>query len=39
VRRGLTHYSLSRAYAEAAGVRPLAHAAHSRSLLQAFGLR
>jgi hypothetical protein len=39
VRRGLTHYSLSRAYAEVAGVRPLAHAAHSRSLLQAFGLR
>jgi hypothetical protein len=39
VRRHLTHYSLSRAYAEAAGVRPLAHAAHSRSLLQAFGLR
>jgi hypothetical protein len=39
VRRGLTHYSLSRAFAEAAGVRPVGHAAHSRSLLQSFGLR
>jgi phosphatidylinositol-3-phosphatase len=39
VRRGLTHYSLSRAYAEVAGVRPSAHAAHARSLLRAFGLR
>ena len=39
VRRRLTHYSLSRAYAEAAGITPLRHAATSRSLLRAFGLR
>jgi acid phosphatase len=39
VRRNLTHYSLSRAYAEAAGITPLRHAAGSRSLLRAFGLR
>jgi acid phosphatase len=39
VRRDLTHYALSRSYAEAAGVRPLGHAAGSRSLLGAFGLR
>jgi acid phosphatase len=39
VRRNLTHYSLSRAYAEAAGIAPLRHAASSRSLLRAFGLR
>jgi acid phosphatase len=39
VRRNLTHYSLSRAYAEAAGIAPLRHAATSRSLLRAFGLR
>ena len=38
VRRSLTHYSLSRAYAEVAGVRPLEHAANARSLLGAFGL-
>jgi phosphatidylinositol-3-phosphatase len=39
VRRGLTHYALSRSYAEAAGIRPLGHAATARSLLAAFGLR
>jgi len=39
VRRDLTHYALSRSYAEAAGVRPLGHARDARSLLQAFGLR
>jgi phosphatidylinositol-3-phosphatase len=38
VRRGLTHYALSRSYAEAAGVEPLGNAARSRSLLHAFGL-
>jgi acid phosphatase len=35
----LTHYSLSRAFAEAAGIGPLAHAADAPSLLSAFGLR
>lgn len=35
----LTHYSLSRAYAEAAGIDPLANAADAPSLLSAFGLR
>lgn len=39
VQRRLTHYSLSRAYAEAAGITPLGHATTSRSLLRAFGLR
>lgn len=39
VQRRLTHYALSRAYAEAAGITPLRHAATSRSLLRAFGLR
>ena len=39
VRRNLTHYSLSRAYAQAAHVKPLAHARYARSLLRAFGLR
>ena len=39
VRRNLTHYSLSRAYAEAGGITPLRHAATARSLLRAFGLR
>lgn len=34
----LTHYSLSRSYAEVAGVRPLRHAADARSLLRRFGL-
>ena len=38
VRARLTHYSLSRSYAEVAGVRPLRHAADSRSLLRRFGL-
>jgi acid phosphatase len=38
VRRPLTHYSLSRAYAAAAGIRPLGHADRARSLLRAFGL-
>lgn len=35
----LTHYSLARSYAEAAGIEPLAHAVHANSLLRAFGLR
>ncbi|HEU5035436.1 MAG TPA: alkaline phosphatase family protein [Nocardioides sp.] len=39
VRRTLTHYALSRSYAEAAGIPPLGHARGSRSLLAAFGLR
>jgi acid phosphatase len=39
VRRNLTHYALSRSYAEAAGIDPLGRAAGSRSLLSAFGLR
>jgi hypothetical protein len=39
VRRGLTHYALSRSYAEVAGVQPLGHARSARSLLGAFGLR
>jgi acid phosphatase len=39
VRRGLTHYSLSRAYAEVAGIPARDHAASARSLLRAFGLR
>jgi phosphatidylinositol-3-phosphatase len=34
----LTHYSLSRAYAEAAGIAPLGNADHATSLLHAFGL-
>lgn len=38
VRARLTHYSLSRSYAEVAGVRPLRHAADARSLLRRFGL-
>ena len=38
VRGRLTHYSLSRSYAEVAGVRPLRHAADARSLLRRFGL-
>ncbi|MBA2953771.1 phosphoesterase [Nocardioides sp. MAH-18] len=38
VRRPLSHYSLSRSYAEVANIEPLAHAAGSRSLLRAFGL-
>lgn len=38
VKRGLSHYSLSRAYAEAAGVKPLGKAKDARSLLKAFGL-
>ena len=38
VRRGLTHYALSRSYAEAARVEPLGRAASARSLLRAFGL-
>jgi len=38
VRKGLTHYSLSRAYAEAGGFKPLGKAAGARSLLTAFGL-
>lgn len=38
VRGRLTHYSLSRSYAEVAGVPPLRHAADSRSLLRRFGL-
>lgn len=39
VRHKLTHYSLSRSYAEAAGIKPLRKAADARSLLGAFGLR
>jgi acid phosphatase len=39
VRRRLTHYSLSRAYAEVAGYAPLGHAARAPSLVGAFGLR
>lgn len=39
VRRSLTHYALSRSYADVANIEPLAGAAGSRSLLQAFGLR
>jgi acid phosphatase len=35
----LSHYSLSRALAELAGVRPLAEARRAHSLLAAFGLR
>jgi len=38
VRRSLTHYALSRSYAEVANVDPLANAARARSLLGAFGL-
>jgi acid phosphatase len=38
VRRPLTHYALSRAYADVAGVAPLGHARRARSLLGAFGL-
>ncbi len=38
VSRRLTHYALSRSYAEAAGIAPLGNARRSRSLLQAFGL-
>ena len=38
VRARLTHYSLSRSYADVAGVRPLRHAADARSLLRRFGL-
>lgn len=38
VKQRLSHYSLSRAYAEAGGFRPLAKARHARSLLAAFGL-
>ncbi len=38
VRTRLNHYSLSRSYAEVAGVRPLRHAADARPLLQRFGL-
>ncbi|HEU5036649.1 MAG TPA: alkaline phosphatase family protein [Nocardioides sp.] len=38
VSTGLTHYSLSRAYAEAAGIEPLGNAADAPSLLSAFGL-
>ena len=38
VRRALTHYSLSRSYAEVAGVQPLGQARTARSLLRAFGL-
>jgi acid phosphatase len=34
----LTHYALSRSYAEVAGVRPLRNAVDARSLLQRFGL-
>jgi acid phosphatase len=39
VRRDLTHYALSRSYAEVAGIRPLGHARDAHSLLGAFGLR
>ena len=39
VRRALTHYALSRSYADVADIEPLGHAAGSRSLLRAFGLR
>ena len=39
VHRKLSHYSLSRSYAEAAGIKPLRKAADARSLLGAFGLR
>jgi phospholipase C len=39
VHEHLDHYSLSRAYAEVAGVRPLRQAAQATSLLQAFGLK
>ena len=39
VRRALTHYALSRAYAEAASIEPLGRASRARSLLAAFGLR
>ena len=38
VHEHLDHYSLSRAYAEVAGVQPLRRAAEATSLLQAFGL-
>ena len=38
VRARLSHYSLSRSYAEVAGVRPLRQAADARSLLRRFGL-
>jgi acid phosphatase len=34
----LDHYALSRAYAEVAGVAPLANAANAADLLDAFGL-
>ena len=39
VHERLSHYSMSRAYAEVAGVQPLRRAADATSLLQAFGLR
>lgn len=38
VSKPLSHYALSRAYAEVAGVAPLRHAADAPELLQAFGL-
>ena len=38
VTRPLDHYSLSRSYAQVAGVAPLRHARTARPLLQAFGL-
>lgn len=38
VTRRLTHYALSRSYAEVAGIDPLGHARTARSLLGAFGL-
>ncbi|MGY2701984.1 alkaline phosphatase family protein [Nocardioides sp. HB32] len=38
VGRALTHYALSRSYAEVAGVDPVGHAADARSLLRVFGL-
>jgi len=34
----LDHYSLSRSYAEVAGVQPLGHARNAPSLLERFGL-
>ncbi len=39
VSRRMTHYALSRSYADVAGVAPLRHARTARSLVRAFGLR
>jgi len=39
ISRPLTHYALSRAYADVAGVAPLRHAKRAPDLLRAFGLK